>query len=323
MIEPHPTQPVLEDLLARLQLTVAPPDKAYGEVEGNPVTMTVLGMEPLALLLGFKIQSPHPSQIEVPDDIAALVSQKKAEVSLERGLAWFSLDDLTGEKSESIEASITSFANALSRANVRLPDGCVQCRSEDDVTVVYSDGRCTRLCANCRDRVVDEHVQQEAKLNHPSIWFALSLPLMFLYVSCAWMLLWWLVDMGFIWTRTDTIKLGRYEMMLIFVVLAAIAGAIGYPIGVFLRRSGIPGRTHWLARSAVVLVACAVGEWLYVATVLYRLFGLIDLVVAARMSVPYFTGYHPSWMASKLIVAGAVGIGCHCGATWRTAAVKL
>src|SRR5262249_47442219 len=134
----HPAQTVLDDLLERLHLRVASADKAYGEVQGNPVTMTVLGMEPLALLFGFKIQSPHPSQIELPDDIRALVSQNKAEVSLERGIAWLSLDDLSEKRSESIEGLISSFANALSQANVRLPDGCVQCRSPDEVDLVYS-----------------------------------------------------------------------------------------------------------------------------------------------------------------------------------------
>ncbi len=184
MNEPHPEQVVLGDLVARLQLCVASEDKAYGEVCGSPITMTVLGMEPLALLAGFKIQFPHPSQIELPDDIAALVSRNQAEVSLEHGIAWLTLKDLSGQTSEALEGLITTFAQALSQAEVRVPNGCVKCRSLDDVALVYSDGHCSRLCVNCRARIVVDRSQREAELNRPSVLFALALPLLFLSVAC-------------------------------------------------------------------------------------------------------------------------------------------
>jgi hypothetical protein len=324
MNEPHPSQAVLDDLLARLRLSVVAADQAYGEVQGSPVTMTVLGVDPLALLLGFKIQSAHPSHIDLPGEIESLVNQKKADVSLENGIAWFSLDDLSEETSESIEGLITSFCRGLAEANVRLPEGCVQCRSSDDLELVYSDGRCSRLCGNCRERIVDEHVDQEAELTRPSFWFAMALPLMFVYVSAAWMMLWWLVDMILIWTKTDQIVLRTVDFLGIFVVLAAVAAVIGYPIGVFLRRSWIPGRTHWFVSSVTVLVACAAGEWLYVATLVYRQTGLIDLPLAAELLVPILRTHHPSWIASKIIVAIAIGVGCYCAAKVRpTATVKL
>jgi hypothetical protein len=323
MKEPHPAQAVLAELVARLRLCIAAEDKAYGELHGSPVTMTVLGVEPLALLAGFKIRSPHPSQIDLPDDIEALVSRNRAEVSLERGIAWLSLDDLSEQTSEAIEGLITSFAHALSQAGVRLPDGCVRCGPRDDAAVVYSDGRCSRLCANCRDRVVDEKIQREEELNRPTVGFAAALPLLFLYVGCAWMLLWWLVDMMLIWGKTDKVVLGRLELLGVVAVLTAVAAGTGYPIGIVLRRSGIPGRTHWIMVAAAVLIACGVGEWLYVATLVYRHTGVIDLLLAAQVTADVFTSYHPTWVASKLVVAGAIGVGCYCGAKWRTASIRL
>lgn len=323
MIEPHPAQIILDELIARLQLRIAAADKTYGEVHGSPVTITVLGGEPLALLAGFKIRSPHPAQIDLPDDIAALVGRNKAEVSLEKGIAWLSLDDLSGQTSESIEGLITGFADALSQADVGVPDGCVQCSSADEVALVYADGRCSRLCADCRERVVDEKIQREVELNRPNAWFAMALPLVFVYVAFAWMLLWWLVDMMLIWAKTDKVVLGRLGFLAVFAVLAAVAAAIGYPIGIFLRRSGIPGRTHWTTSLAAVLIACAAGEWLYVATLIYRLTGLFDLLLAGRVTAAVFTSYHPSWVAGKLMVAIAIGVGCYFGAKWRAAAIRL
>jgi hypothetical protein len=233
MHEPHPAQTMLDKLLTRLELCVADADKAYGEVQGIPVTMTVLGLESPALLLGFKIQSSHPPDIDLPVDIAALVNKKIAEVSLEKGIAWLSLDDLSGETSESIEGLITSFGKALAEANVRLPAGCVQCRSDYGLAAVYANGRCSRLCVNCCGRIVEESIQREAERDRPSFWFAMALPLIFLYVSCGWMMLWWLVDAILAWDRSDTIVIGRFELLMVLALLWTIAVVMGYPIGIF------------------------------------------------------------------------------------------
>ena len=85
MNEPDPAQEMLDDLVERLGLRVVAVDQAYGEVRGSPVTMTMLGLEPPAVLLGFKIQAAHAAAIELPEGIAALVGDKKAEVSLTDG----------------------------------------------------------------------------------------------------------------------------------------------------------------------------------------------------------------------------------------------
>ncbi len=316
-----PAQAVLQELIERLQLSVGAKDQAYGEVQGSPVTMTLLGGNPLALLFGFRIRSPHPSQIDLPDDVQAFLGRKKAEISLEQGISWFSLEDLRGETAQSIENLIRSFANGLSRANVHLPDGCAKCRSGDDVALVYAHRECNRFCAHCRGRIPVAHAEREAELNRPSLWFAVALPLVFLYVSCTWMVLWLLIDMNL--PKAGVIFLNHLDFYLILPLLAAVAGLIGYPIGVFLRRSGMPGRTSWLASSAAVLATCAAGEWLYVATVLHRQGGVLDFTLAARLVVPFCANYHPSWKLAKFIVGAAIGVACYFGAKWRTLPVKL
>src|SRR5262245_11051364 len=133
MIEPHPLESVLTDLFACLELRPVAPDQAFGSIEGSPAVLTILGGEPLALLLAFKIRSSHPAQIEWPDDIAALLEAKLAEASLENGVAWLSLDNVTGETAASIATWIASFARRLAEAGVALPDGCAECISRDGV----------------------------------------------------------------------------------------------------------------------------------------------------------------------------------------------
>jgi hypothetical protein len=315
----------LEDLLGRLQMRPAGGDKAYGEVLGSPVTLTVLGLEPLAVLLGFKVQSPHPAEVDLPNQLGALVSAKKAEVILEKGIAWLSLDNLTGESGESIEALIKLFARQLADAGLRVPGGCLRCQSPDRLELVYGEGRCSRLCADCRDGVVIEQVKREFEMNRPQSWYGFAFPLIFLYVSCCWALLWWLVDTILFWSNTNVITFQfRVDYLLSFAALVVIACAIGCPIGVFLRKSGFPGQTQWQVSAAVVLLSGGVGEWLYVATLVYRHTGTIDLALAAEQILPVWQSHHSSWTFLKLLVVGAIGLGCNLAAKIRhSAPVRL
>lgn len=133
----HPTQTMLDQLLGRLGLYVGGADKAFGQIQGSPVTMTILSMQPLGLLFGFKIQSQHAAKIALPEDVAELVDKNLAKVSLKDGIAWLSLDDLSDESSASIERRLHRFAESLAEADIRLPAGCAQCRSDCEVVLVY------------------------------------------------------------------------------------------------------------------------------------------------------------------------------------------
>ncbi len=307
MIQPHPEQIVLADLLAHLDFLPAAPGKAFGTVEGSPVVLTVLGGEPLAVLLAFKIRQPHPPELVWPDDIAALVATKRAEASLENGIAWLSLDDLTGESAASIAALIASFALRLAEAEVALPDGCVECISRDGVELVYADGRCSRLCAECRSQLDAEISERDQKLNGFNFAFALTLPVMSVYVSVVWSLLWVGLDTVRMSRQSDVLVVHPMEAFLVLGILAAIAG---YPVGVFARRLGLAGFAKWTVSAVVVLVSCAIGEWLYVIWSIDNQTGVLDPLLAARAIVDFVAGYQPSWKFAKAIVAIAITGGC-------------
>jgi hypothetical protein len=313
----HPTKTLLDQLIGCLELSVGGADKAFGQVLGSPVTMTILGVQPLALLFGFKIQSQHPAEIALPEDVAELVNKNLAKVSLEDGIAWLSLDDLSDESSASIARRIHSFAESLAEADIRLPAGCAQCRSDCEVALVYADGRCSRLCASCRGGIAESHLRHAAKQNRLRPWFALALSLTILYVSCGWMALWWLMDAFLAWRHNDEVALGVYDFWIVFALLAAIAGAIGYPLGAFLSRSGVTNGSNLLVSSAVVLLACGIGEWLYVGALIYRQTGIFDPLLAARMVAPLFLKYQMSWLIGKALAAVAIIVGCNYATTVR------
>jgi len=46
------------------------------------------------------------------------------------------------------------------------------------------------------------------------------------------------MDAFLAWRQNDEIALEFYDFWIVFALLAVIAGAIGYPLGAFLSRSG-------------------------------------------------------------------------------------
>jgi hypothetical protein len=307
MIEPHPAQYVLADLIAHLGFLPAEPDKAFGSAEGSPAAMTILGCEPLALLFAFKIRSPHPAGIVLPNDIAALVDAKRAEASLENGVAWLSLDDLTGETAASIAELVASFARRLAETDVALPEGCAECPSRDSVELVYASGRCSRLCAECRNQLDEEIEQRDQKLNGFDFAFALTLPVMCVYVSVVWSFLWVALDLVRERRQSDVLIVHPLAAIIVLGILAAVAG---YPVGVFSRRLGLTGFAKWAVSAGIVLLSCAIGEWLYVVWTVDNQIGIFDPLFAARVTVDFVAGYQPSWKFAKAIVTIAITAGC-------------
>lgn len=88
---PNPDQAFVGELLVRLGFQMGEANKAYGEVQGNPTTLTILCDDPLALLLAFKIPTPHPAAIALPASMEALMEAGRVEVELEDGMAWLTL----------------------------------------------------------------------------------------------------------------------------------------------------------------------------------------------------------------------------------------
>ena len=101
------------------------------KVHGSPVTMTILGADPLALLFAFKIVSPHTENLELSEEYEQLVEDGFAEVSLADGTAWLTFYNLSEETSDSIQGTRRDFcrravggrAHLASRMHLMRPDG--------------------------------------------------------------------------------------------------------------------------------------------------------------------------------------------------------
>lgn len=318
-------QELLNQLLSQLHFEPGDNERAYGEVDGSPVTMTILGADPLALLFAFKIVSPHTEYLELSEEFAELVEDGFAEVSLAAGTAWLTFYNLSDETSDSIQELVETFAEELSAAGLTLPPGCISCGRTEDALLVFAEGTCTRICAVCVEKRVEEHAKIEEELNQPSSFYAVCLPLAFLYVAGGWLLFWALIDMFLRWKDTNELVIPGGVGLLVFAgFLGAIGFGLGYPLGLFLRKSGLARRAPLVVSLPAIVVSCVAGEIFYIAVVIFRDFGVFDLLAAVRVLVPFVLGYAGSWLVLKiLVICGIVG-GCYVAAVMKkTAPLQL
>jgi hypothetical protein len=317
MIQPPPRNPVLDELGSLLQLQQSAPDQAFCQIRTSPVTMTILNMEPLGLLFAYRVLPTHSQAIELPAEVDQFVRECSGEVSIERGHAWLSLDNLDGRPAADIAALLDRFDAVLEEAGVHVPTGCVHCGSDEDPVLVYADRRCSRLCIACRHQVEENAADRQADVDRPSVLFAAGMPAVFLGVSALWAAVWFGIDLVMIARGTNQLWVAYYDLLLILAFLAVVAAVLGYPLGVFLRRSGLARRKPVAIAIAATVAACLFGEWLFVNAIIVHQFGVVDPIAATRFFVPYVTGYSPSWIFGKLLMAAAIGGGASLAAIMR------
>jgi hypothetical protein len=309
MIAPSPMQSMLNDLIAALRLHVALGDQAYGEVQGSPVTMTVLGDQPPALLFAFPVQVPQTANdVPMPDDVGAFLRETAGSVSVEKGILWLSLDNLAGKSAEAVAAFVERFGVALAELGLRVPPGCLKCGSSDELQMLYIDRRCSRICAACRDAVDEEVEAKIADAVRPHVGFAACTPLVFLGVSIGWAISWFSIEMYLEANHTN--KLAILDFLPALAFLAAVAGVMGWPLGLFLRRSGLARPAPLVVAAVTVVLACVLGEWLFVNALVVHRFGLTGPLLGTQLFLPYVFGYSGSWFFAKILVAGAILLGC-------------
>jgi hypothetical protein len=125
------------------------------------------------------------------------------------------------------------------------------------------------------------------------------------------LIFWLLVDVLLDWLNTQTVELNEMVTLLLAGLFFAIAFGLGYPIGTFLRRSGIARRWPLAVTVPTVILACVIGEMFYIATAIFWQAGVFDVALAAQCFLPFIGQYHHTWIASKVVTVGAIVLGCY------------
>ena len=316
------TNPVetLHSLISRLGLIpLGDGGTAYGAFGDTPVTLTVLSLEPLGLLFAFNVNRDS-GDLPLPADFAAEWSPETCKVSVENGRAWLSLYDLTGHSEDEIAALLEHFYQSLVAAELAVGPGCVRCGCRDEAHVMHIEGRTTRICPKCLEQAIADKQDRDAELNGMSLSALLGLPTAILIAAGCWALFWSVVDLVIDWFRIRVIEINDFSFLLLLVLFVGTGAALGHPLGKMLRKSGAVRVAPGPLSCVVVLCAVLAGEVGYVALLILRTFGVLDLATAARWLVPMVANYSKFWIVLKVLCACAFGGFCATTASERTAA---
>ncbi len=313
----------VQAFMAEFRLQPSGPNSAYGEIKGHPVTMTVLSGDPFSLMFAFKIAQPESGQFEPPALIREMMAEGDAKVSIEDGMGWLSLYRLNGVSREIVQGVVEAFADGLSAAQLAIPPGCATPGCEGAAQIVHIEGRTSRLCPACVERLYAEREQAERELNRVSIKHVLGLPLVFLLAAGGWAMFWGVVDLLLLWLKVNVIFLDKFTIMVFLTILGVFGYSLGVPLGPFLRRSGLLNRFPMFAGIAVLLLVALVGELFYITTYMFRTMGVVDLGLAFQSLLPFIGSYPGWWLAGKLIPIGALAAGILANSDQQRATLRV
>lgn len=316
-------QATLREVIARLGLDLVDGETAYGEVDGSPVTMSLLGSMPLALLWAFRVRDGAGSLPPLAPELQGALAELRGTFSIEDGYAWLSLHGLGGAGSDAIEGLVRIAARELRQGGLALGPQCARCGAATGAELVHIDGRTSRLCPPCVEEMYAAKQEAERELNRGSVAHGVGLPMILALTAVGWMVFWVTVDLVFEWLAMPVIVIDQYFAML----LVALLGAVGYGLGTFLgtalRRAGVSRLSPTMVAGGGVLAATLAGELLYVAACVFRQIGVLDLGLAWGALVPFVQSYPGLWIVGKLIVIGLAAVGAMQAAAPRTVSVHL
>lgn len=303
-------------LIAELGFVVAGQDIALGQPAGIPTTMTVLGDSPLAVMFRFRV-NPQGTQTPTFAELLQSVPDDRASFSVEEGYAFLTLFDSSGLTSSSLGLLVKHIAETLAATDLAAGPGCLRCGTLDEAELLLIEGRPTRLCAGCLDEARRERQEAEAELNRASVAATIGLPAAGGFVAIGWVILWTAIDMILEWLQVKVIEFNRLSEIFFLALVGGVGYGLGWPLGAALRQS-IAIRRAPVMMSLILIVAAAIaGEIGYLALHIFRVVGVFDLGLAAKLLWQFVSGYSGFWIACKLAFLGAIGLFCAIAASER------
>jgi hypothetical protein len=250
---------VVEHVVRALGLRIADDDFAYGEIEGSPCALRILGDDPLSAMLMFRVREEHGSPVfERPPQLRALGDEGIAKVEFDEGQGWFTFYDLRGWTGAEVAGLMRECALELQRADLAVGPNCLACGGEPtgdvllDPELRFVEGRVTRLCADCVGNLEEQRGLAEADLNRSRPLARLLLPLVLVAIVACW---------------AGMLFLSNH--LLVFVPLVDLVGttlaggALGYVAGSTLRDAGVMhlGRVPVGIVTAILVVVFGAIVW--------------------------------------------------------------
>jgi len=311
----------VNELISRFGFAAAGENKAIGEISAIPATITIIGVDPLAIMWRLRI-GPNAENtaplLELFDDAPS----NFASVSVEEGSAWISLYDLSEVDHDNHCEMMEKIAALIHSCDLALPAGCFRCGCVEKSNLMLVDNNPTRLCEECFREADQERHRLDVEINSASWTRTLQLPGVMTIVAATWALFWFGVEALLQFLNVQFLDINQFTIIFLLGIPLAVGVAAGWPLGVTLGRSAIIHRAPVALGTLLAVISIVFGEVGYVALLLFRFVGIFDLEAAAMLVGEIIAGYSEFWIVTKLVMAIAL-VGCSVGVAQQRKSIKM
>jgi len=212
-------------------------DNIVGLYRDYPTLVTFFYEDPLGFFFKLRVDTDEDVEIVLNEGLLKeLVDEKIATVKVEGQHGWITFNDLVDFDPSILNQCLDEFIDALIRREVFSTQGCAYCDSTEPAEVIYHKGQVNKACGDCFEKRQISHVQQEEKANRVKRSLIFTIAPLYIVCACVWALAWIFWDQLFVILGVTTIWMPDYA---IFAVAVGVGFALGAPMGILARKSGL------------------------------------------------------------------------------------
>lgn len=281
-------------------------EEYYRGLLGNaPFLFKIMSVEPPGYLLKFRMMEPRTEPSDWHEKLGAEYAGAGIRCEIEGDYVYLWIDDASQLSADAIAALATACVRDHARYFPPSASYCYDCQEIGAGTLVQSSNMIGLSCEACLARRLREKVAEDQRVNPSGITQSVLLPLALVVSAVGWGVFWHAYDFMYEMANARFLHLLALVVALAMVV---VGGALGWPVGSLLHRSGLSRRVSpRLLATIVTLFMVAAGELSYAGYVVFDFTGRVDPVVTLRVLPELAFGY-PIYAACKLMVAGALGV---------------
>lgn len=312
---------VFKSLICELDLIQANAEEYYGEINDQPIILTVLSADPPTIMFKIRINSEDEHNLEFPDVLSELIAEEKINVSVENGYGWLTFYHLSDYSVEAVLDLLAHFLQIIEDHELNLGLECAVCKNSDSGEIYYSDSNISRLCPNCFEAKKQQKLDKEKKLFEISTSSILLSLLGMMGFALIWTLMWFLYDYMFVLYGTDSIDVSDVVLVVgTLTVISVLSMTIGFP----LRRFSIRNNAILIVTASVlVTISFVLGEILIATIWIFKEIQVINIIASTKYSFFLWQGEPSMFKAMKiLLVIGSV-IGIYLIAKKKKVAIEI
>jgi len=277
-------------LTSKLQLYKVETNEFYGERSNQPLVLTYLNTDPPAIMFKIRVNVENKNEIDISECNTELSSQNNINISVENGYGWLTIYNIEDYTSEEVIVLLDMFLQILVENHLNLDTQCAICHNNEDTIIYYSENKVNKICETCSDLVEQQRLEKERRLSRLKYIYSIFIPVGIIIFALGWVFFWFIHDMYFVLSGTNSIDLTDIALVGISFLAAVI---MSWPVGFVLKKLYIWKHALLvIISSSLVLIGFLLGEIIYLSILIYKEFGIINIIGIIH-SLPYFWKENP------------------------------